>query len=85
MIAKLSIDSQAVPGFSLRDGVLRLCNRIWIGSNTPLQHRLLEASHSSALGGHSRFPIMYEANVCLERDEICCARLCELMHYLPVG
>jgi hypothetical protein len=59
LIAKLSIDSQAVPGFSLRDGVLRLRNRIWIGANTPLQLRLLEASHSSALGGHSSFPVTY--------------------------
>lgn len=59
MIAKLSIDSQAVSRFSMRDGVLHLCNRIWIGSNIPLQQRLMEASHSSALGGHSGFPVTY--------------------------
>lgn len=59
MIAKLSVDSQAVPGFSLRDGVLCLHNRIWIGPNVPLQRKLLEASHSSALGGHSSFPVTY--------------------------
>ena len=37
MIAKLIIDSAAVPGFSLRDGVLRQGTRIWIGDNKVLQ------------------------------------------------
>ena len=37
MIAKLTIDSAAVLGFSLRDGVLRQGTRIWIGDNKVLQ------------------------------------------------
>jgi len=37
MIAKLTIDSAAVPGFSLRDGVLRQGPRIWIGDNKVLK------------------------------------------------
>lgn len=59
MIAKLSIDPQAIPGFSLQDGVLRYQNKIWSGVNSDLQRRLLEASHSSALGGHTGFPMTY--------------------------
>lgn len=59
MVARLSIDPQAVPQFTLRDGVLRYNNRIWIGSNPSLQHKLLQACHSSALGGHSGAPVTY--------------------------
>ena len=47
MIAKLTIDSAVVPGFSLRDGVLRQGTCIWIGANKVLQQRIL---HASALG-----------------------------------
>lgn len=51
MLAKLSIDPQAVLGFSLRDGVIRHGSRIWVGANPPLQQKLLQATHSSAVGG----------------------------------
>ena len=50
MIAKLTIDSAAVLGFSLRDGVLRQGTRIWIGDNKVLQQKILHAIHSSTLG-----------------------------------
>lgn len=59
MLAKLSIDSQAIPGFTLRDGVIRHGPRIWIGANHLLQQKILGAVHSSALGGHSGFPVTY--------------------------
>ena len=59
MIAKLCIDPTAVAGFSLRDGVLRHGSRIWIGDNKALQLKILHAVHSSALGGHSGFPVTY--------------------------
>jgi hypothetical protein len=61
LIAKLSIDPQAVSGFSLRDGVLRRGTQMWIGDNPPLQQRIIQATHSSALGGHSGFPVTYAA------------------------
>lgn len=41
MVAKLSIDPKAVPGFSLREGVLRQGPRIWIGDNSVLQQKIL--------------------------------------------
>lgn len=41
LLARLSIDPQAVPRFSLKDGILRLNNRIWIGANPTLQQKLL--------------------------------------------
>lgn len=59
IIAKLAISAQAVPEFTLKDGVLRYNNRIWIGANPVLQQKLIEACHSSALGGHSGVPATY--------------------------
>lgn len=49
-IAKLSIDPAVVPNYTLVDGLLRYKQRIWIGSNVALQHKLLTACHASALG-----------------------------------
>ncbi|WVZ82304.1 hypothetical protein U9M48_029580 [Paspalum notatum var. saurae] len=36
LIAKLTVASDSVPHFTLRDGVLRYKNRIWLGTNLPL-------------------------------------------------
>lgn len=33
--------------------------RIWIGANPALQLRIMQALHSSPLGGHSRFLVTY--------------------------
>lgn len=59
MLAKLAVDPQALSGFSLRDGIIRYRNCIWIGDNPSLQQKILHALHSSALGGHSGFPATY--------------------------
>jgi len=56
MLSKLTIDPQAVPGFTLRDGIICYGSSIWIGNNPEFQRQLLQAVHSSALGGHSGFP-----------------------------
>lgn len=59
VITKQSIDPSVVPKFHLQDGILRYNNRIWIGSNPQLQQKLLLASHSSPMGGHSGIPVTY--------------------------
>lgn len=59
LLARLAIDPESAPQFTLRDGVLHFHNRIWIGANPVLQQKLLQACHSSALGGHSSFPATY--------------------------
>jgi hypothetical protein len=59
LISKLSINSAAVPNFTLSDGLLRYKGRIWIGCNSTLQQKLLAACHSSAFGGHSGVPVTY--------------------------
>jgi hypothetical protein len=59
LIAKLFIDPVVVPGFSLHNGILKFHNRIWVGSNPPLQDKLLKACHASAIGGHSGILVTY--------------------------
>jgi hypothetical protein len=59
MVAKLAIDTNVVPHFSLSGGLLKYKNRIWIGDNPSLQNKLLSACHSSAMGGHSGVPVTY--------------------------
>ena len=55
LLSDLAINPEARPPYTLRDGILRLWDRIWIGSNQPLQQRLMAALHASAVGGHSGF------------------------------
>ena len=43
----------------MKDGILRYNQRIWVGANPLLHQKLLQACHSSALGGHSGFPATY--------------------------
>lgn len=59
MITKLALASDAIPNFSLRDGVLRFKNRIWIGQDSALQQQLIHAVHASPVGGHSGIPVTY--------------------------
>lgn len=37
----------------MRDGILRLKDRIWVGNNLLAQNHILQALHASGLGGHS--------------------------------
>lgn len=57
VVTKLSLDPNAVHHFTLSDGILRYKSCIWVGSNTELQHQLIQACHTSAVGGHSGVPV----------------------------
>jgi hypothetical protein len=59
LLTKLSLDSAAVPNYSLSQGLLRYKNRVWVGGDVELQQKLISACHSSALGGHSGVPVTY--------------------------
>jgi transposase InsO family protein len=59
IMAKLVVDSQPVPHFSLIGGLLKFKNRIWVGQQEELQHKIISAMHNSALGGHSGVPVTY--------------------------
>lgn len=59
LITKLSVASDAIPHFTLRDGLLRYKSRVWIGSDINLQNQLIQAVHASAVGGHSGITVTY--------------------------
>jgi hypothetical protein len=59
MISMLMIDDKVVPRFSLKDGLLRYQNRIWVGSDLALQQKIISAFHDSPVGGHSGMPVTY--------------------------
>lgn len=59
LLQELSVNAESRPPNSLRNGVIHIANRVWVGSNKPLQHKIVTALHSSVLGGHSGFPVAY--------------------------
>jgi hypothetical protein len=59
LIVALAFAPGSMPHFTLLDGILRYNNRIWLGDKMELQHQILQAMQSSAMGGHSGFPITY--------------------------
>jgi hypothetical protein len=59
LLSKLSIEPTAVPHYTFQNGLLRYKNRIWVGANHKLQLKLMQAYHSSALGGHSGVQVTY--------------------------
>lgn len=59
LMSKLAVNPAAVPYFTLHDGLLRFKGKIWVGRNYKLQQLLIQALHSSAVGGHSGIPVTY--------------------------
>lgn len=59
LLQELSIDPTAHRPYSLQNGVIRYNDRVWVGDNKELQLHIIQALHSSALGGHSSFPVTY--------------------------
>jgi hypothetical protein len=39
--------------YNLEEGLIKIDGRIWVGQNPGLQHKILTALHTSAVGGHS--------------------------------
>jgi hypothetical protein len=85
IIAKLAVDAAAVPHYSWHDGLLRYKNRIWVGSDIPLQTRLIEAFHSMAVGGHLGIPVTYARLKQLfawRGMKKSCSGICQSMRYV---
>ena len=59
LITKLTVQANAVPHFTLRDGVLRYKNRIWVGQDTEFKLKLISAVHTSPNDGHSGIAVIY--------------------------
>jgi hypothetical protein len=59
LLTKLAVAGASKPNFSLHQGLLRYKGRLWVGDDLGLQHKVIEAFHSSPVGGHSGFPATY--------------------------
>ena len=53
LITKLSVDTNAAPHYSFKNGILTFKGRVYIGNTDSLKQQLLETFHKSTLGGHS--------------------------------
>jgi hypothetical protein len=58
LLAALTISSPQGQ-FTLSNGVIHYKSRIWVASSPDLQTKIIQALHSSAIGGHSGFLVTY--------------------------
>jgi len=56
LMTKLTTSTTSCAPFTLSDGVIRHKKRIWVRNNSALQQQIIQAFHSSPLGGHSGVP-----------------------------
>ena len=56
LLSKLATSQTTADSFSLSDGLIRFKNKIWVGNNSTIQQQIIQAFHSSPLGGHSGIP-----------------------------
>jgi hypothetical protein len=55
LFLELAIVSPNDKGYSVSQGLIRFKKKIWVGSNSAIQTKILDAFHSSALGGGGAF------------------------------
>lgn len=60
LITELSVTQSNEKGFSLQNGILRYKRRVWVGNNALAQQHILQALHSSGMGGHSGVLATYQ-------------------------
>ena len=59
LLVELSISPDNGKGYSLQNGIIRFHGRIWVGNNALAQNHIMQALHSSAIGGHSGIQATY--------------------------
>lgn len=59
LIQQLALHSPNDKGFSLKQGIIRLGNQVWIGDNSALKTKLITAFHASVIAGHSGVQATY--------------------------
>lgn len=60
LLSELTVNPTSRPPFQLKQGIIYYQDRVWLGSNTTIQTRVLSALHNSPVGGHSRAPATYQ-------------------------
>jgi hypothetical protein len=58
--SELSMSGHNDKGYSLEQGVIRFHGRIWVGNNVTAQQHIIQALHSSGIGGHSGVLATYQ-------------------------
>ena len=59
LLQRLATDAEADKKFSLKAGLLRVDNCIWVGAEPYLHQKIVSVFHDNPLGGHSGFPVTY--------------------------
>jgi hypothetical protein len=52
-LQRLAIHSPDPQGFALEQGLIKVHGKIWVGANSAVHTKLINAFHNSAMGGHS--------------------------------
>lgn len=85
-LAKLALDPESEPEFTMQEGILRYKSRVWIGNDKDIQQHLIQALHASAAGGHSGFHATYNRmSLCMAWDEGASENICAQLHGLSTG
>lgn len=58
LLTELSVQSP-LGFYTLQDGLIKYKGRVWIGSNSTLQAKILFSLHNSVVGGHSSLEVTY--------------------------
>jgi hypothetical protein len=92
MLQDLAVISPNNVGYTLTEGIIRHKDRIWIGSNSALQTKLISTFHASALGGHSGIQVTYQRlkkvlilRIHMAGHETGCGVICQTVWDLSVG
>jgi hypothetical protein len=60
LLQELTVTCKNTEGYELHQGLIKFHGKLWIGANVGLQTKLIQAFHSSALGGHSGIQTTYQ-------------------------
>ena len=59
LLQQLVLSNGTSKDYSLQNGVIRYKGRIWVGNNKVAQQHIMQALHSSGIGGHSGIHVTY--------------------------
>jgi hypothetical protein len=57
LLQRLAVHQDSANSFTLRDGIIRKKNRIWLPSECQLQQQIIQEFHASPMSGHSGIPV----------------------------
>lgn len=61
LLSQLAVHSPDTTGYAFQQGLIRHHGKIWIGHNSALQTKLINAFHASPIGGHSGVNATYHS------------------------